>query len=238
MIEINLLPKEFRKKTKGFTLGKSTLHLAGVGAAVLVILILVTSFQVLKLRGLDGKIMEAQRKKEQLRENIQMVDAITELKSSIIRRISAIQDLDKNRSTWIEVLQDLSDRVPEYVWLSSFKESPKAMQPASQPQATQVSPSGSDAPQDTLKKPLIKQTFISDMTIDGYSLSINNLAIFMINLIRSDYFKNIELKFIRAEAIEDQKIFAFQLAGNLLYSSQAEKEVKLKQKMRELETGS
>ena len=89
-----------------------------------------------------------------------------------------------------------------------------------------------------MKKAPVKQTFVSDMTIDGYSLSINNLAIFMINLMRSDYFKNVELKFVRADAVEDQKIFAFQLAGNLLYSSQAEKEAKLKQKMREPETGS
>ena len=233
MIEINLLPKELRKKTKGLTLDRNNLYFVAGGAAVLAIMILVTSFQTLKIKGLNNKIMEAQRKKEQLRESIQMVDAISELKNSIVRRMTAIEDLDKNRSTWIEVLQDLSDRVPEYVWLASFKEAPKT-----QPQAVQASASGSEAPQDTLKRVPIKQTFVSDMTIDGYSLSINNLAIFMINLMRSNYFKNIELKFVRAEAIEDQKIFAFQLAGNLLYSSQAEKEAKLKQKMREPETGS
>jgi Tfp pilus assembly protein PilN len=233
MIEINLLPKELRKKTKAFTLDRNALYFVAGGAAILVIMIMITSFQTLKLKGLDKKIMEAQRKKEQLRESIQMVDAISELKNSIVRRMTAIEDLDKNRSTWIEVLQDLSDRVPEYVWLSSFKEVPKT-----QPQTAQASPTGSDVLQDTLKKAPIKQTSVSDMTIDGYSLSINNLAIFMINLMRSDYFKNIELKFVRADAVEDQKIFAFQLAGNLLYSSQAEKEAKLKQKMREPETGS
>jgi Tfp pilus assembly protein PilN len=89
-----------------------------------------------------------------------------------------------------------------------------------------------------VKKVTQKQAFISDMTIDGYSLSINNLAIFMINLMRSDYFKNIELNFVKAEAVEDQKVFVFQLAGDLLYSSEADKEAKLKQKMREPETGS
>ncbi len=233
MIEINLLPKELRKKGKGFVLGKNTLYILGGGAAVVIIMIMVTSFQTLKLKGLDKRIMEAQRKKEQLRENIQMVDAISELKNSIIRRMSAIEELDRNRSTWIKVLQDLSDRVPEYVWLSSFKETPKT-----QPRVKQAPASEADASQDTLNKAVPEQAYISDMIIEGYSLSINNLAIFMINLMRSNYFKNIELNFVRAEAIEDQKVFAFQLAGDLLYSSQADKEVKLKQKMREPETGS
>ena len=233
MIEINLLPKELRKKGKGFVLSKNTLYLLSGGVAVIILMILVTTFQTLKLRGLDKKIMEAQRKKEQLRENIQMVDAISELKNSIIRRMSAIEELDRNRSTWIEVLQDLSDRVPEYVWLSSFKENPKT-----QPRVKPTPATGSEVTPDTLNEVVQEQTFISDMTIEGYSVSINNLAIFMINLMRSNYFKNIELNFVRAEAMEDQKVFVFQLAGNLLYSSEASKEVKLKQKMREPETGS
>jgi Tfp pilus assembly protein PilN len=216
MIEINLLPKELRKKGKGFVLSKNTLYLLSGGVAVIILMILVTTFQTLKLRGLDKKIMEAQRKKEQLRENIQMVDAISELKNSIIRRMSAIEELDRNRSTWIEVLQDLSDRVPEYVWLSSFKENPKT-----QPRVKPTPATGSEVTPDTLNEVVQEQTFISDMTIEG-----------------SNYFKNIELNFVRAEAMEDQKVFVFQLAGNLLYSSEASKEVKLKQKMREPETGS
>lgn len=233
MIEINLLPKELRKTGKGFVLSKNNLYLLGGGTVVIILMILVTTFQTLKLKSLDRKIMEAQRKKEQLRENIQMVDAINDLKNNIIRRMSGIQNLDKNRSTWIKVFQDLSDRVPEYVWLSSFKETPKQ-----QPQATPTPVAGSEASQDTVKKVTQEQAFISDMTIDGYSLSINNLAIFMINLMRSNYFKNIELNFVKAEAVEDQKFFVFQLAGDLLYSSEADKEAKLKQKMREPETGS
>ena len=233
MIEINLLPKELRKTGKGFVLSKSNLYLLGGGAVVIILMLLVTTFQTLKLKSLDRKIMEAQRKKEQLRENIQMVDAINELKNNIIKRMTGIQNLDKNRSTWIKVFQDLSDRVPEYVWLSSFKETPKQL-----PQVTPNPAAGTEAVQDTVKKVTQKQAFISDMTIDGYSLSINNLAIFMINLMRSDYFKNIELNFVRADAVEDQKVFVFQLAGDLLYSSEADKEAKLKQKMREPETGS
>jgi len=233
MIEINLLPKELRKKGKTFTLGKSTLYFLCGGAALIIIMILITSFQSLKLKGLDKKIMEAQRKKEQLRENIQMVDAINELKTSILKRMSAIEILDKNRSTWIEVLQDLSERVPEYVWLTSFKEIPKTP-----PKAEENPSSASNAPQDTLKKVIQKSSFISDVTIDGYSFSINNPAILMINLIRSDYFRNMELNFIKAEALEHQKIFAFQLSGELLYFSEADREAKIREKMQEPETGS
>lgn len=233
MIEINLLPKELRKKRKTFDLGKSTLYFLSGGVALIIFMILITTFQSLRLKGLDNNIMEAKRKKEQLRESIQMVDAISEVKTKILRRMSAIENLDKNRSTWIEVLQDLSERVPEFVWLSSFKEAPRTS-----PKVVQNPSSGSNAPQDTLKKATAEPAFISQVTIDGYSFSINNLAIFMINLMRSNYFKNIELNFVKAEALEDKKIFSFQLSGNLLYSSEADKEAKIKRKMREPETGS
>ncbi len=229
LIEINLLPKELRKRGRTFTLGKSTLYLLGGGAAIIALMILMTTFQSLKLKDLDKRIMEAERKREQLRENIQMVDAIGQLKTNILKRMAAIENLDKNRSTWIEVLQDLSDRVPEYVWLSSFKEARQA------PPAVEKTPPDQA---DTLTQVAQEQAFVSQVTIDGYSLSINNLAILMINLMRSDYFKNIELNFVKAEALETQKIFTFQLSGDLLYSSEAEKEAKIRQKMKEPETGS
>ncbi len=234
MIEINLLPKELRKKGKGFTLGKANLYFLSGGMVLIFIMILITVFQSLKLRDLNKRIMDAQRKKEQLRENIQMVDAINLLKSNILKRMAAIENLDKNRSTWIEVLQDLSDRVPDYVWLSSFKETPKT---APQPKVENNPSSGTNTPPDTLKKVTRRSAFISDVTIDGHSLSINNLAVFMINLLRSDYFRNLQLNFIKAEALEQQKFFAFQLSGELLYSSEAKKEAKIKQKMQEPETG-
>lgn len=230
MIEINLLPKELRKRGRTFTLGKSTLYLLGGGAAIIALMILMTTFQSLKLKDLDKRIMEAERKREQLRENIQMVDAIGQLKTNILKRMAAIENLDKNRSTWIEVLQDLSDRVPEYVWLSSFKEAHQAP-----PAVEKTPPDQAKVSPDTLAQ---EQAFVSQVTIDGYSLSINNLAILMINLMRSDYFKNIELNFVKAEALKKQKIFTFQLSGDLLYSSEAEKEAKIRQKMKEPETGS
>ena len=233
MIEINLLPKELRKKRRTFALGKSTYYFLGGAAAVVVFMILITAFQSLKLKTLDEKITQAQRKREQLRESIQMVDAISQLKTNILKRMSAIENLDKNRSTWIEVLQELSDRVPEYVWLSSFKETPKTSSPAANTQSA-----ASDTSQDSLQQVTHQPVFVSQVTIDGYSFSINNLAIFMINLTRSDYFKNIELNFVKAEALENQKIFTFQLSGDLLYASEAAKEAKIKQKMKEPETGS
>lgn len=232
MIEINLLPKELRKKGRTFVLNKSTFYFFGGAAAVVVIMILITTLQSFRLKSLDKRIMEAERKREQLRESIQMVDAISQLKTNILKRMSAIENLDKNRSTWIEVLHELSDRAPEYVWLSSFKETPKA------PPKTETTPAAQADTSQAAPQPPPQPAFVSQVTIDGYSFSINNLAIFMINLMRSDYFKNIKLSFVKAEALKDQKIFTFQLSGDLLYSSQAAKEAKIRQKMKEPETGS
>jgi len=205
MIEINLLPKELRRRKKVFALTKNTLYFLFGCAGVFVILIFLTILQQGKLKSLEHKISEAKKRKSQLKETIQLVDALGEIKKKILDRMSAIESLDKNRSTWIEIMEDLSLRVPENVWLSSFKE-------------TSPPPN-------------------SKVTIEGYAFSINNLATFLIRLLKSNYFRNPELAFVKAVEVEKQKVFIFQLNSELLYSSQVvqdmEKEKSFAQKEEE-----
>lgn len=219
MIEINLLPKDLRKGKGVFTLKKNTAYLLGGVGIILVLLIFISILQGIRLQSLNRKIAEGQRRKEELKESIRLVDALGELKTKILQRLSAIESLDRDRSTWVDIMEDLSSRVPDYLWLSAFKEIPPVT-PATVPSVQ--NPEAEMA--DTLKK---AQTQIQPppvlgrkVTIEGYTSSLNSLATFMINLMRSSYFKNIELNYVKLTELEKQKAFSFKLTSDLFYTSQ------------------
>ncbi len=211
MIEINLLPKELKRKGRGITFDKNLIYV-GMFAGILVILFVVVSiFQGFKLKALDNKIAEANRRTEELRKTIELVDALTDLKDKILQRMSAIKTLDRNRATWVYILEDLSQRVPEYLWLSVLREEEVVFEP----QAGEVDTSVQTA---SLFSPTRK------VNLEGYTYSINSLALFMIQLMRSDYFENMELEFVKKSEMEKQKTFTFGLSGDLLYTPEPEVE--------------
>lgn len=236
MIEINLLPKELRKKSKAFSFSfagkKNIAYLAGGGIAVAVFLIGSTFYQTLKLKNLDSKIQEAQARTEKLKKDIQLVDALTELKDKLLQRMNAIESLDRNRSAWIDILQDLSQRIPEYLWLSAFKEiplpqaSPTPTSGTPNTPAATVTPNASSTPAapNATTPPVTPPSPTPSgrkITIAGYTYSINSLANFMIQLMKSDYFKNIELNFVKSSEVEKQKLFSFELGCDLFYETSA-----------------
>ncbi|MCK4385177.1 MAG: PilN domain-containing protein [candidate division Zixibacteria bacterium] len=210
MIEINLLPKELKRKGRRFAFDKNLVYL-GIAAGVLVILfVVISTFQSFKIKALDKKTAEAKRKTEKLRKNIELVDALSDLKEKILQRMSAIETLDKNRATWVHVLEDLSQRVPEYLWLSVLREEEA------------VAESQAEAEGDTSIQHALPLTSTTKVSIEGYTYSINSLALFLIQLTRSDYFKNMDLQFIKKSETEKQKIFSFGLSGELVYTPEPE----------------
>lgn len=243
MIEINLLPKELKKKTRTFSFisfkgAKNIVYLAGGGIALVVLVIGSTFYQTLKLRNLDSKMKEAQARTEKLKKDIQLVDALTELKEKLIQRMNAIESLDRNRSAWIDILQDLSQRIPEYLWLSAFKEIPlpqasptpgagtpnapgTAATPNSPTPPTTPTPPGSPTATTPPVIPASPTPSGRKVTIAGYTYSINSLANFMIQLLKSEYFKNVELNFVKSAEVEKQKLFSFELGCDLFYETSA-----------------
>jgi Tfp pilus assembly protein PilN len=211
MIEINLLPKELKKKGRGFAFDKSLIYLGTLAGILIALFVVVSIFQSLKLKALNKRIAEAKKRTEELRKTIELVDALTDVKDKIMRRMSAIEILDKNRATWIYVLEDLSQRVPDYLWLSLLKE-----EGVPEPQA------GGKA--DTSRQTTSVPTPTRKMSIEGYTYSVNSLALFLIQLTKSDYFKNVELKFIKKSEMEKQKTFSFGLSGELVYTPKPEVE--------------
>ncbi len=221
-IEINLLPRELRRKRRGFSFDKSLTLIATLAVLLVVSFVGINVFQSIKLKALDTKIAEAQRKADELRKNIELVDALTELKGKVLQRMSAIEALDRNRTVWVRIMEDLCKRVPDYLWLSLLEEEESQNQPAP---ATGTDTTASISQISQLQSPVTKR-----VTLEGYSYSLNSLASFLIQLMGSEYFKNMELQFVKraqlntiSETSVEDKAFSFQLVGDLCYLPEIER---------------
>lgn len=205
-IEINLLPRELRKRRPGISFDKSLTLIAGLAVVLVVAFVGMNVFQSMKLKALNNKIAQAQRRADELRKNIELVDALTEVKDKVLQRMSAIEALDRNRAVWVRVLEDLTRRVPDYLWLSLLEEE--------ESQSTAVADSGVDSATVLSQPPSPAKKRV---TLEGYSYSLNSLASFLIELIGSPYFKNMELQYVKRAEVEERKTFTFQLVGDLYY---------------------
>jgi Tfp pilus assembly protein PilN len=201
MIEINLLPKDYRKGSGSFTFGKAGVYAVAAAAAVVVLLLSVTFYQTRQLSRLEQDIDRANQRAAMLRQDIQVVDALTDVKGKIQRRMSAVERLDRHRSAWVRILEDMARNVPEFVWLADFHEAAAATPAA-------------DAPAGTPDMPT------RPVEIRGYSFTLNALAAFMIRMMRSDYFDNVELVDTRDTVFaENEKAYNFQLKATVHYLS-------------------
>lgn len=207
-IEINLLPRELRKKRQVIAIDRSIAYMAGVVGVLILLFVFVSVLQNIRLKNLDGKIEEAQKRTNQLKANIELVDALTNVKDKILQRMSAIETLDRSRSVWVRVMEDLSKRVPEYLWLSLLKE-----------EDTEVVPRADTAKSSIATPP---ESPVRKVTLEGYSYSLNSLASFMIQLMKSQYFKNMDLQYVKRDEIKEIKTYNFQLVGDLYYLPEVE----------------
>lgn len=208
MIEINLLPKDYRKGSGSLSFGKTGLYaIAGV-AVVVALLVGVTFVQMHRLSQLEQDIERANQRADMLRADIQVVDALTDVKGKIQRRMTAVERLDRHRSAWVRILEDVARNVPEFVWLADFKEvAPTVVPGADSAAVAEQLAAQSDIP----TKPV---------EIRGYTFTLNALAAFMIRMMRSDYFDNVELIDTRDTLFVDaEKAYNFMLTANVHYLS-------------------
>ncbi len=121
MIKINLLPRGLREERKGLSKGTGWLIVACVG--VILILFGLLQYEKFKLRKVKKDIATAQRETIRLAPQIKVVENLEKLKAEVEQRMGAIDEFDKNRAFWINLLEKLSVAIPENLWLTSFRES-------------------------------------------------------------------------------------------------------------------
>lgn len=197
MIEINLLPKELQKRGGGLALPKTAGYMLAGLAGLAVVLAGLTFMQKQRISALDRKIADAKVREAKMQKDIQLVDALTDLKSKILERMSAIEGLDQNRSAYVRFLEDMGGRIPDYLWLSNFREGQNVPPPAATGQNQPVSPGGAKT------------------VIEGFSYSLNSLATFMIQAKKSPFLKNIELMYAKEQKIDNTRLYSFQLTCDL-----------------------
>ena len=209
MIEINLLPKEYRKGSASFSLGKTGMYVLGGVAGVAVILIGITLYQMHQLSQLETNIGKANDRASMLRTDIRVVDALLDVKSKIHHRIRAVDQLDRHRSVWVRILEDVARNVPEFVWLASFKE------------VLPDNPAVSDTSAGSAMA-AVEAASTRPVEIEGYTFTLNGLAAFMIKTMRSDYFNEVELVSSEDKVFEAGKAYNFLLTANVHYLSEEE----------------
>ena len=199
MIEINLLPKDLQKRKFSIKLDKTILMvLGGCGLLLAVMALYSYVFQASEYSRLQHKLQEAKAESAKYTIEIAKIDEIGKKKDQILARMSAIELLDRNREYWVDLMQDLAGRVPEYVWLASLKQAPQAAPPAAQTPGT------------------LQQSVPTLSSIEGYSFSLNGLATFLIRLKKSDMFNNVELSSVKLQDFEKADAYAFKLTCDLV----------------------
>jgi Tfp pilus assembly protein PilN len=220
MIEINLLPKNYAKKSIDFSLGKTGVYAIAAAAGIVLMLIAVTFYQKYQLSNLDTNIMKARQRATMLQKDIKLVDALTDVKNKITERMQAVERLDSHRSAWVRILEDMSRNIPEFVWLGKFDEEPlpkadkKDEKKKANPKANMATAKTEETPP---ANPNIRQG-----KVEGFAFTLNSLAAFMIKMMRSDYFDEVELKSTNEIQVQDKKAYNFVLTFNIHYLSDEE----------------
>ncbi|MFH2035422.1 MAG: hypothetical protein ABIJ45_03385, partial [Candidatus Zixiibacteriota bacterium] len=172
MIEINLLPKHFAKRSGSFSLGKHGVYAVIAVIGVLLMFASVSFWQIYKIDELTGQMEIARARTLQLQKDIQLVDALTDIKSKLTNRLNAVERLDRHRSVWVRILGDISKNVPDFVWLSRFEE--KEVAKVNTTDTAQAQPTNPNAPT------------VRPAEVEGFTFTLNALAAFMIKMMRSD----------------------------------------------------
>ena len=214
MIEINLLPKDYLKGSK-ISLGKTGVYAIAGAVGLVLMLVGITFYQMYQLNSLEENIVKAQQRASILQKDIKVVDALIDLKGKITKRMTAVETLDRHRTVWVRILEDLARNVPEFVWLGNFRENVDA--PPAEP--TKQGNNNKEQPQvasnSSNEGPIVRK-----IEMDGYAFTLNALAAFMIKMMRSDYFDEVELlSTTETKFGEEEKAFNFVLSCNLHYLS-------------------
>ena len=217
MIEINLLPKEYQKKRFNLSFGKAGAYAAFGVIGILVMLAGVTFYQMQQITSLDARIKIANKRADMLQKDIKIVDALIDVKNKVKQRMAAVERLDSHRSTWVRILNDFAKIVPDFVWLGQIEEIAEKKD---------AKKTGAMAAQNKAKtEPAIAKgglPTVRPVRIEGYAFTLNALASFMIKMMRSDYFDEVELTSTSEVTFENHKAHNFVINANLHYLSDDE----------------
>ena len=195
MITINLLPPEMRRSTGRMRLSKSSL-MGVLGVLAFVGLLAgLTAVQSARLNSVESDVLRAQAKVDQLQKDIELVDRLEDVKTKILRRMSAIETLDRHRGFWVKNVEDILAVIPNYLWLSGFRQD--------------------DAPRRARGVAVDSVQGPPSYLLDGYCFTISSLANLIMNLQDSPRFSNVALRRAQLTILEERHVYAFEVVCRL-----------------------
>lgn len=121
-IEINLLPAEYRIHRKKIQIRSEVAYSLIIAGAIALGLSLFTV-------GMQNTIWVSKNEIKVIDQNIaqnrpiqQEINRLREDKRIIQEKIRGLELIDVNREKWVRLMEELSNRLPEYTWLISVKE--------------------------------------------------------------------------------------------------------------------
>ncbi|MBD3162171.1 MAG: hypothetical protein GF346_07650 [Candidatus Eisenbacteria bacterium] len=123
MIRVNLLPIEERLPEPGPSLkipNRGFWIPLAISVAVLVPLVGMGVMQQVRIAGLKSDIALAEAEARRLQPQIEKIDALMRERSEINDRLLTVQSLARDRYLPVQVLDELADRTPEYLWFTKL----------------------------------------------------------------------------------------------------------------------
>jgi type IV pilus assembly protein PilN len=121
LIRINLLPREQRKRARGTGLDKTKVIPFTALGLVLAGCISTITLQNAKLSAVEQEVAAARTEAEQYKKTIALINDMVQREAELNRRLALVKTLDQNRFRTVKILDEVSQTVPHYLWLTSLK---------------------------------------------------------------------------------------------------------------------
>ncbi len=206
MIEINLLPGAKKKKAggKGLTLPdlkalsglvKDPWLIAFIGSWVVVAAVVGLFYlpRRAKLADLEPKYEAAQREAARMQRVLALRRQYEARRDSLMRQMTVIANIDRERYIWPHVLQEITRALPQYTWLDD-------LEPRGSGSPTPAAESDSTAPPQTFQ-------------ITGKSADIQAITRFVRNLEESPFIQNVATVSTGSVMEQDKQVYTFTLTA-------------------------
>jgi Tfp pilus assembly protein PilN len=130
MIEVNLIPEEERKKVRRVRVARPKIGIPGLDMFLSILLLLIAAGALFfmnrgatqEIKSLDDKITAARKELRELEKEKKLVEDIQQRQNELTKWVSLVQDLNKDRSLAIHIMDELNRLKPDYMWFVSFEE--------------------------------------------------------------------------------------------------------------------
>jgi Tfp pilus assembly protein PilN len=121
-IEINLLPAEYRVHRKSFRIKREVAY-PFLGACIIGVGLSLFTFSLQNAnRVAANEIKSLSQTIEQNRPIQNEINQLRSDKGAIIQKIRALELINVNREKWVRLMEEFSNRLPDYTWLVTIKE--------------------------------------------------------------------------------------------------------------------